>query len=215
MQQNCLFCVEKRFALNKMYALPAEEAIIWEDENVFIVPDLFPLVVGHLLIVSKNHYSSYANAPTEVIRSLKKAIRFVNEELCLRQDAFLFEHGSVLENAGGSSINHAHLHILPINFDIQKEIAMCAPTLKISDVVSIDDLYILAEKNQPYLFCQSPNKQPVVYEVDRLPSQFLRSIIAKKIGCEFDWKKIENRTAFISKFRKTIAYFGGNHDKAN
>ena len=66
----------------------------------------------------------------------------MNEELCLRQDAFLFEHGSVLENAGGSSINHAHLHILPINFDIQKEIAMCAPTLKISDVVSIDDLHL-------------------------------------------------------------------------
>ena len=43
MENECLFCELNRFNINKELLLPERKSIIWEDENVYASPDLFPL----------------------------------------------------------------------------------------------------------------------------------------------------------------------------
>ena len=52
MENECLFCELNRFNINKELLLPERKSIIWEDDNVYVSSDLFPLVVGHCLVGS-------------------------------------------------------------------------------------------------------------------------------------------------------------------
>lgn len=53
---NCIFCDKNRFKLNGEIMLPTTDSIIYENEDVIVCPDLSPLALGHVLIISKKHY---------------------------------------------------------------------------------------------------------------------------------------------------------------
>lgn len=215
MGKGCLFCFPDRFSLNKDLHLPAQESILWEDENIYVVPDLFPLVVGHMLVISKNHYNSFANAPISTINCVKSALQYLLNHVFCGQNVAIFEHGSITENSAGASISHAHLHVVPINFDLKEEINKSPLITCPPQSWALDDLHVLSIKRQPYIFFQSNFESSIIYKVDNLPSQFLRKIIADKLGNRYDWKKGMGGQVFIKRFLETIKKYGEYYETVN
>jgi len=112
---DCFFC-NGLFQLNKKIGLASEESIIYQDDNVFITPDIAPVAKGHFLIISKVHWNSFANADENTYTSLEKAKDFLRNSVFKDTKILFFEHGSVRKNTAGACIDHAHIHVIPITF---------------------------------------------------------------------------------------------------
>lgn len=204
MSNLCLFCEDRRFMLNERLDLPSNDSVVWEDKNIFVAPDLFPLVVGHVLIVTKSHYNSFGNAPFSVYSSALNAIRYFKTKVFKNIDVIIFEHGAVIEHSAGSSIDHAHIHMMPFKDDIHSLIVesefITQPALSASYKV----LNGFAQKKQPYIFFQKNLNDSIVYPVKSLPSQFLRILIAQKLGVEYDWKLMQVNGSAKKRFLDTL-----------
>lgn len=73
------FCGEAKFSLNKSIGIPSEDSVIYCDENVFITPDIAPLIKGHFLIVTHAHLLSLIDTGDSIKRSLRKAKEFLKQ----------------------------------------------------------------------------------------------------------------------------------------
>ena len=200
----CFFCETNRFVLNKELNLPAEESIIWEDENVFVTPDLFPLCVGHFLVVTKYHYASFGNVTKNIYDSSQQAIEYLKHSILNGKEVIIFEHGAVMEHTGGSCIDHAHIHIMPLKQDVRPLIEKSIFINELSQRGSYSVLRELANKNQPYIYYQKNSEDAFIYPVDQLPSQFLRILIAQTLGISYNWKIMRVDGSATQRFLDTL-----------
>jgi diadenosine tetraphosphate (Ap4A) HIT family hydrolase len=188
--QDCYFCGESKFSLNKAVGLPGEDSIIYRDENLFITPDIAPLVKGHFLIVPNEHLLSFAEANDSVKKSLKKAKEFLSQTVFENNKKVLFfEHGAVKGLSNCDCVDHAHIHALPISFDIDSFVKNSDYVKTQKQIATNEALSALAESTQPYLYYEM-GLEKWVYPVDNIPSQFFREIVASylKIGYNYNWK---------------------------
>jgi len=198
----CIFCPKHRFQNNFKVGFTLQESLIYEDENIFVTPDLAPLVSGHLLVVSQKHYNSFSGAPIEVKKALKKAMLYIYESLGYH-DITWFEHGAVFPGKGGASIDHAHLHVLPYNFPVQKVVESDNKYFQKVEF-SIEIFNSLANK-QPYLWIGNGLDSSNIYFVNYLPSQYLRSIIMQLQGSDtYNWKNNFMEEESKEKYRETL-----------
>jgi diadenosine tetraphosphate (Ap4A) HIT family hydrolase len=198
----CPFCVQNRFHNNLKVGFTLAESLVYEDEYVFITPDLSPLAPGHVLIVSQNHYTSFSSAPIEVRKALQKAIIYIHDNFGYR-DITWFEHGSVFPGKGGASIDHAHLHVLPNIFPVQQAVEYDNRYMQIVPF-SMEVFSALADK-QPYLWISNGLYSSSIYYVDHLPSQYLRGIVMQLQGSNlYNWKDNFTKKESIEKYRKTL-----------
>ncbi len=204
MLENCFFCQKNRFALNKEVKIAAEESIVYEDEYVFAVPDIAPLKAGHCLIISKNHYCCFGSVPEIVFQSLERAKQFFAQKVFQGHDLLYLEHGSVIDNPAGASVDHAHLHVLPsVGFDL---IQQMEKSIYVNSGKAIADYALLKQyacNNQPYLFLETSGRK-WAYKVNDLPSQFFRQIIATHYSSEYDWRKMYKTPESQELFNSTL-----------
>lgn len=199
---DCIFCRNNRFCNNIKVGFTLTESLIYEDEHIFVTPDLSPLVPGHLLVISQNHYNSFAGAPVEIQDALYKAIDFIHDYLHYEKITW-FEHGAVFPGKGGASIDHAHLHILPYDFPIQQAVEMDHRFFQ-KVPFSIEAFSMLSDK-QPYLWISDGFDSSCIYYVDSLPSQYLREIVMRLQGKrEYNWKSSYMKEESIKKYRETL-----------
>lgn len=186
----CLFCPEKRFSLNESVGLLGEESIIYQDDNVFVTPDISPLVIGHLLIVSKKHINSFASGNDAILESLEVTKKYLAETVFKERTFAFFEHGAIIENSAGSSIDHAHIHSIPLDKDINIDqyIASCEYITSSKVAYSHDILKYYKASQQSYIYYQICHEQGWVYPVDYLPHQFFRRMMANFVQVEYNWK---------------------------
>ena len=203
----CFFCDDGRFALNQSIGLPGNESVIYKDKHVFITPDISPVVLGHFLIVAEEHESSFAGVSDDVFASLTKAKLFLKEKVFRDQTVLFFEHGSILQRSAGSCIDHAHMHVLPINM-----------TTNMIDNFICNSIFINSKKEpathealqqcvvnlQPYLYYEIKDDM-WLYSVNKLPSQFFRQMICSVAGGSYNWKfqfrSIESKHLFLDTLR--------------
>lgn len=99
----CVFCQPD--------ALPG--ALV-ENPRVRLVPDLYPLAQGHLLVISREHISCYGAADRDTLGGLDEqaeaARRFIQETYGV--DPLMWENG-----VSGQSVHHAHLHLMPLQLE--------------------------------------------------------------------------------------------------
>ncbi len=97
----CAFCTQL-----------GQPGILFETPSLYVVPDKFPLIPGHMLIISKEHVACYAAASHDVLNELEQAAAFVRRFL---RDAYGAGPGLALWENGvrGQSIFHAHAHLFP------------------------------------------------------------------------------------------------------
>jgi histidine triad (HIT) family protein len=103
--QSCPFCQIAR------HELSAE--VIQEDEEALALMDLYPATVGHVLVIPKRHIENIYVLPSD----LGAHLMAVAVEIARAVKQSLAPNGLTLvqsnEFAGGQTIPHFHLHIVP------------------------------------------------------------------------------------------------------
>lgn len=100
---NCIFC--------KIVKGEIPSFKIYEDSNFLAILDLFPNTEGMALVLTKEHYDSYAaemedKVYSEFFLTAKKISKLMDEKLCVRRTALVME---------GMGINHAHIKLYPLH----------------------------------------------------------------------------------------------------
>ncbi len=83
---------------------------LFQAPSLYVMPDKYPTVPGHILIISRDHLPCYAVASAEALRELEwttARVRAFLEET-YATPVIAFENG-----IAGQTVPHAHLHLLP------------------------------------------------------------------------------------------------------
>jgi diadenosine tetraphosphate (Ap4A) HIT family hydrolase len=82
-----------------------------ETDMYYVMPDRFPLVAGHTLVIARQHTRCYGVADRQLIRDVESAAHRVREFLrhSYGKDALIVENG-----IEGQTVFHAHLHLIPV-----------------------------------------------------------------------------------------------------
>jgi len=115
---NCIFC--------KIAKGEIDSAKVWEDDEFLAILDVNPNTRGMTLVLSKEHYDSYAfDIPEDVyqklMRASKKVAKILEKGLNVRRVAMVME---------GMGVNHLHLKLYPLH-GLSKEFKAIEPEKRI------------------------------------------------------------------------------------
>lgn len=190
----CIFCNEQRdLTLNPLRDSGIKSRIICESQDWYCVPTLGCFEEGYVLLISKRHHACISNASTEEIDDLlcleKKISRLFKRKY---STSFIcFEHGvTSLEYSGANSVDHAHLHMIPIKAGVWANIMDKG---LIQEFIRFDDQrllykYVKDTHIKSYLLFQdSDGKLFLIPDASRYHSQFFRKVIANELNCAIEW----------------------------
>ncbi len=139
------------------------EQIIYETNNFYLIHDAFPLLEGHLMIIPIKHLDCFLNLDknfkAEFIHLKKQTINFLTEFYSAPK---IFEHSILAQ-----TIKHAHLHFLPTDISILKEIKQSCE-IQVTPTV-------------PYLYYSEIGKDYYFSAKSKIFPGFLHVNFAKKI----------------------------------
>ena len=156
---------------------------LYESESFVILPCIGPLVMGHVMVVSKTHKPNIGKMSTDSIKEYEKLRKHICNSLDIYKSNLLeSEHGANKHNSSGACIVHTHIHWIPKwgrDIDI----------LGYSNVMcEVKRLLRLKEIDDPYIFVRGRSDIVRVYFADNAPSQAIRRSIAHKRGSQdWDW----------------------------
>ncbi len=185
--ESCEFCNE--FTRGYLDIGGIKNRILYETDNFMVFPALGQIVEGYLLIVPKEHYLNMGSLPIEMyseLESIKEKVQNILQEVY--EMPVIFEHGPVSSTRrGGCCIDHAHFHVVPVNVDIIQELSRSFSYRTITSLIELKQQF---ESGTPYFFVEDQQKNKYVFDIiRRVPSQYIRKIIASKIGKLeiYDW----------------------------
>lgn len=84
---------------------------VYEDDKVFAIMDINPVVDGHVLVIPKNHVSDFTELDNDLILHIYEVAKKLSKRLMDKLEAKAFTFSV---NYGNSQIvKHFHLHLLP------------------------------------------------------------------------------------------------------
>lgn len=106
---NCIFCkIIKGEIPSKKY---------YEDDNFLAIFDIQPIAPNHLLVFSKNHYTSIKAMPEDEWLQLHKKAKELAEKLSIELHADGYNYMIYNGEAAESGVPHRpHIHIIPRYF---------------------------------------------------------------------------------------------------
>jgi len=170
-KENCLFC---------NYNLIKED-ILWESENFFVKVGVGILAPGHVMMVSKNHLSCFGELP----KNLFKEFSNFKEELFNSIKSNFSEPLIYEQGAYGQSVEHAHLHILPMKTDyfnlinIGDKILRDLKSTKIDDIFQIIDIF---GKYGSYMYLEENGNKQIFHTLGIKKGYTFRKEIAMHTG---------------------------------
>lgn len=203
----CSFCFPKLLSLNVEAGLPGATAVLWGDDDFFVMPDLAPVVEGHLLIVSAKHYFSMASGSRQLIASLQRHVERVEEVLLAAYggSVVFLEHGAMYPHDAGACIDHAHWHCFPLadpNYSIAENIRSQGFSGVATD---LEHLLAARANRQSYLLVREQSKT-FIFAAENAPCQFLRFQIAEATtGGQWLWKHMYLDPSNSAAFRSTLS----------
>ena len=103
MEKDCIFCSLSR----------ENPRIITESEHCYVIPSLFPLEYGHMLVISRDHSETMLDAPDRTIAEMFVTAKKMGILAKERLGAIAI---SIATNAGkeaGQEVPHFHIHVIP------------------------------------------------------------------------------------------------------
>lgn len=167
--------------------------ILKETKNFVVIPTIGQIIEGYLLIIPKKHFLSFAHLPFRFYRELETLKEETKNALTtIYTEPIFYEHGAV-----GNSAEHAHLHAIPAEIDILQDIKR---SFIPREIRNMSELKIQAEKGIPYLFYENRIGQKFIFNASAVTSQFLRQIVADKLGRSdrWNWKEYIGRQEMLS-----------------
>lgn len=154
-----------------------------------VIPSMGSLVPGWLLALPRAPKLNLSGLIEEHRSSLSKVIDQVEAKLeGLPGEVYCFEHGSMYNGSlAGCGVDHAHLHIVPLEFDL-------IAAAKIHDDVEWSDL---DAKNDPLTQLPKDGEYIVIWrrsdgaglvgKPQKPTSQWVRRVIANSLGASEEW----------------------------
>lgn len=102
---DCIFC--------KIAKGEVEAKRIYENDNFFSIPDANPVIDGHTLVISKNHFKNSLDLPNSLGPELLDCVKKTTLKLIDEKKADGFNLIGNNFEAAGQLVGHFHMHILP------------------------------------------------------------------------------------------------------
>jgi len=104
-ETDCVFC--------KIVAVQSTASVVYEDDQAICFLDVNPLSSGHLLIVTREHFTKLTEVSSSVASKIGSLLPVAGRALLDVTGAGGF---NVLNNEGavaGQLVNHVHFHLIP------------------------------------------------------------------------------------------------------
>lgn len=166
----CRFC----------YLAPNEE-VLFENENVYVLPSVGCFVEGYCLLLHQEHKECFAEAADPSIRAAKYRTRQTIE--AIYGNCVFYEHGRTGNcfTRGNCKIEfHAHIHCVPVDVDISETLAQDFQQIVLDDWTEIRDF---AQNHPEYLYFETDDRRKYFYPVNQnIERQYLRKRICEAVG---------------------------------
>lgn len=210
MDNKCLMCNNCNEIYKNSLNVYDVKNFLFETKNFIVNVDSYPVVRNHILIIPKDHYTSFSNIEIEKTDEIQYIL---NRIACTFNmiEYIIFEHGTNIvaedKKICGNSIFHAHLHVIP-KANIDPNIIFS--NLKLNANKNIEDYslknnedknflnvlkYNLPSKSNYLLFINNKNYYCIPEEdiEGEITSQFFRKLLADKYNRGvYNWKDKEN-----------------------
>ncbi len=102
---DCIFC--------RIIAKEIPSTVVYEDEDLLVFMDISPIIKGHALVVSKQHYDPVTETPDKILAKL----HIIAKRIAGAQMNGLGADGvNIMQNNGkasGQEVPHIHVHVIP------------------------------------------------------------------------------------------------------
>jgi ATP adenylyltransferase len=183
---SCKFC---HLATSNVADHPRDRWIA-ESEHFVVIPSIGALVDGWVLVVPKTHILSLGAIPRAQHAELAD---LASETSSLLERAYSlpiahFEHGSTEPSqAIGCGVHHAHLHLVPLDFDVVEATMRLHPSFDMLDhrggVASVAEV----AGSGSYVYLRNGSGREVVVLNTENESQLIRRVIASCLGFSDQW----------------------------
>lgn len=174
-----------------------KERIIFETELWYVIATLGQITSGYVLIFPKQHTSCLGELSLEqkggLCSTMFNMAAYLGQEYWGEPElkhCTLFEHGIV-----GQSVQHAHLHVLPVSLDLTSRVMKDFPQSEIEKLNDLTELLPLRKKRQePYLLWGSDkSRELMICWNPPAPQQYFRTIVAEILGYpnRADWRTMD------------------------
>ena len=213
---DCELCLEVELAGTAATGVggrhrPAFSRLIRRTSIVDVYAGLGSIAPGYVLIVPRRHVTSIGMLSRGEIRH---ALEVARSTAAMVTEAFqratvLVEHGSSgdARRAGRACIEHAHMHIFPVGFEVDPKKFTPARSRRIP---AWHELAIASSTDRNYYYCMSGQEMEGYFLEDpKVESQFARRIWARHLGNPdmWDWAAFpfyENCRVTVMKLRRDV-----------
>lgn len=168
---------------------------LFESLNFVALPSLGALVEGWILLVSKNHFVSFGAMPDSMIGEMNEFKGRLSSILNQCYGTIVaFEHGpSVASRNVGCGVDHAHLHLVPLLFDLETEVSPFLPSDTKWENAGIKECQDAHDRGEDYLYLEQPIGLGRIVTHDQLGSQLFRRAIATRMGVcdQYNWREYQ------------------------
>lgn len=92
---------------------PADRPILFENALAWVIPDLYPVTPGHVLVIPKRHVATYFELDVAEMHACQDLL--VEAQAAARADptALGFNVGINCGVVAGQTVMHCHIHLIP------------------------------------------------------------------------------------------------------
>jgi len=166
---------------------------LFSSANFISLPSIGSLVEGWLLIIPKEHFLSFGAMPLHLANDLATFRALVADYLERKYGSLCaFEHGpSRLTRQIGCGVDHAHLHLVPINFDLISAAHPFLPRNLVWKDSNLDECRSAFVKGLDYLYVEQPLGHGRIAVHEEFGSQVFRKAIAShlQIPDQYSWRE--------------------------
>jgi diadenosine tetraphosphate (Ap4A) HIT family hydrolase len=184
---DCLFCSIQDLSNPSN----PEDEIFDESENFYAKAALGHFVFGYTLIISKEHFPSFAYVPEHLFPELEAFRNSVLDKLhnICQHPITIMEHGAINRcQRAGACIDHAHLHLMPLAADLYP---VLSERFSFGELGSISEVQRFKDAQISYLYYQREGLRSHAVGLSQdVPSQMLRQIACQALGTPelWDWR---------------------------
>ena len=90
-----------------------ENRVEMENEHAIAIYDKYPVNEGHMMVISKRHFSNFFEATDEEILCLFNLLKESRDYLEEKYNPEGFNIGVNIDEAAGQTVMHLHIHLIP------------------------------------------------------------------------------------------------------
>lgn len=195
--KTCVFCNIIKTGNNNNEK--EKNVILYEDDLILITQATGSPVRGYIMIVIKRHINGFAELSQEELEYVEKIINTIKDiyKKYFHIDSILLEHGSTENGRHPQSIVHAHLHLIPFNFNEEIENELLTE-LYLKPIESLKSIKI-NKKIDYWLYCDPKGKYHTSSNIISAPRSIFMNLIAKQINLPlpYEWRKSITKKEYI------------------